>query len=278
MGSTHDSLTPTLIGKEALALLRNNLVMGSKVHRAYEPEFAQQTGGSITIRKPVKFTVSTGRTRSTSTISEHSITLDVATQKHVSWSFNSLDLALSIREYSERYIRPAAARLANEIDADILSLYDDVHNSVNESTGFVTPESFVVLGKAGQKLDEEAAPQEDRCIVLNPAANWSLANAMRNLYVTDVSGPALKKGYLAKIANFEIYMDQNVKTHTVASFHDTGSTAAIHAGLTGGTGIPTTGATGDSITMINFRVADTKALKVGDVFTIAGVYAVNPMS
>ena len=117
----------------------------------------------------------TGRTRSTSTITEHSITLQVAYQKHVSWAFNTKDLTLTIDEYSKRYIEPAAAALANEIDSDICALYDDVWNEVHESTGFVTPESFMVLGKAAQKLDEEAVPAENRCLVLNPAANWSMA-------------------------------------------------------------------------------------------------------
>ena len=282
MGSTHTLLTPTIIAKEALAILRNNLVMGTKVHRSYEREF-KKIGGSVTIRKPVKFQVTTGRTRAASTITEQSITLTVATQNHVSWQFNTADLTLTIDEYSKRYIEPAANVLANTIDADVLSLYKDIYNEVWESTGFVDPESFIVLGKAGRKLDEEAAPQMDRCVVLNPAANWSLANAMKNMYVTDVSKPALQKGYLARIANMEVYMDQNVKVHTTGAFHDSGSTQALQVGLTGGTGIPTTGATvagtaAKTLTLLNFRVADTQVLKTGDVFEIAGVYAVNPVS
>ena len=270
MGSTHTILTPTIIAKEALMLLKNNLVMGDKVHRSYENEF-KKVGGSITIRKPVKFKVTTGRTRSTSTITENSITLTVSSQKHVSWAFNTKDLTLSIDEYSERYIKPAVAVLANEVDADLLSLYKDIYNEVHESSGFISPESFIVLGKAAQRLDEEAVPQQDRCVVLNPAANWSLANAMKNMYVTDVSGKALKKGFLAPIAGMEVYMDQNVKTHTTGTFHDTGSSDNLILGTTGGN-------TGTLVEVAHIRVATTLALKQGDVFTIAGCYAVNPMS
>ena len=94
--------------------LKNNLVMGSKVHRSYESEF-KKIGGSVTIRKPVKFTVTSGRTRSTSTITENSITLTVSTQKHVSWAFNSADLALTIDQYNERYVAGATLVLANTI-------------------------------------------------------------------------------------------------------------------------------------------------------------------
>jgi hypothetical protein len=287
MGSTHTLLTASVIAKEALMLLRNNMVMGARVHRAYENELPGNVNGykkgqSISIQKPVKFKVTTGRTRSTSTISEQSITLTVSTQKHVSWAFNSLDLTMSIAKYSEKYIQPAAMVLANEVDFDLCALYKDVWNTVWESTGYVTPESFIVLGKAGQRMDEEAVPQNMRCIALNPAANWSLANALKGLYVESIAGPAVKKGYLATIAGLDIYMDQNINVHTTGNFHASGSTAAIAVGLSGGTGIPTTGAgygtAGKTLTMINFRIVDTQVLKVGDVFTIAGVYAVNPVS
>jgi len=275
MGHTHTILTPTIIAKEALMQLENNMVMGGLVHRGYVTEFAKEgakIGGSVTIRKPNKFQVTKSRVRVTSTITEQSITLTVATQAHVSWSFSSVDLTLSIDKYSERYIQPAAAALANTVDSDVCGLYSDVWNEVYESTGFVTPESFVVLGKAAQLLDEEAVPPENRCIVLNPAANWSLANALKNMYVTDVSKPALKKGYLAKIANFDIYMDQNIKAHTTGAYHHTGSTPAILVGTTGGNSGATT------IVLCDFKFVDTEVLQTGDVFTIAGVYAVNPMS
>ena len=51
MAGTHTLLTPTIIAKEALMHLENNLVMGNLVHRRYKNEF-QKVGGSITIRKP----------------------------------------------------------------------------------------------------------------------------------------------------------------------------------------------------------------------------------
>ena len=39
MASTNTLLTPTVIAKEALMLLENNLVMGANVHRRYKKEF-----------------------------------------------------------------------------------------------------------------------------------------------------------------------------------------------------------------------------------------------
>jgi len=278
MAGTHTLLTPTIIAKEALMHLENNLVMGNLVHRQYKNEF-QKVGGTITIRKPVKFRVQKTRIRTTGgALTERSITLTVATQAHVTWEFYSVDLTLTIEKYAERYIRPAAAALANAVDADLTDLYKNVYNSVWESTGFITPESFIALGKAAQLMDEEAVPPDDRVMVLNPAANWSLANAMKNMYVTDVSKPALKKGFLAKIANMEIYMDQNIKTHNTGNYFLTGSAHALVLHSTAGTVPSSTGCEATSVGMGGFEVSHSELFYIGDVFTIAGVYAVNPMS
>ena len=285
MANTHILLTPTVIAKEALRLLKNNLVMGSRVYRGYEEEFpgAPKKGGTMRIRKPVKFTVTKARTRTTSNIKEMYITVTVATQAHVSWQFYMSDLTLSIEEYSERYIRPAAAKLANTIDADLCGLYTDVYNVVWESTGFANPSTFMVLGKAMQRLDEEAGPPEDRCVVFNPAGHWAMANALAALSIPNIPEKAITKGYLGTIAGADIYMDQNIKSHTVGAFHESSAWTSIIQMGSGGTGIPASATVGDtgtkSMIMVGFRATDgSKTLRTGDWFQINGVYAVNPMS
>ena len=293
MGHTHTLLTPTVICKEALRLFKNNLVMGNLVYRDYESEFPGQpkTGGSVQIRKPVKFKVTKSRVRVTSTITEQYITMSVATQAHVSWQFSMIDLTMTIEEYSKRYIRPAAAALANQVDADLCSLYDDVFNQVYESTGFVTPHTFMVLGKAMQKMDEEAAPPDDRVVVFDPAAHWSFANALSNWNFKEGGEQALRKGFLGRVANAEIFMDQNIKVHTVGKWAtDTAAASsasrfAVHttADSASGAGLPSGIGVGVSqnqaILLMGFNRGTTvTVVNVGDTFTIANCFAVNPMS
>jgi len=276
MAGTNSLLTPSIIAKEALMLLKNQLVFGGKVHRKYKEEFVK-VGGSITIRKPVKFKVTKGRTRVTSRVTEKSIPLTVATQAHVSWDFTTVDLTLTIENYNERYLNNAVAAIANTIDADLAALYKDVYNTVWESTGYVDPHSFIVLGKAAQKLDEESVPADNRCLVLNPSAHWSMANALRTVYVQDIAKPALRKGYLATIAGMEIFMDQNVQSHTAGNW-GTGS-GTDGTGVEVATGVASAGETGTTaIALCDFDITTTNVLNVGDVFTVAGVYAVNNMS
>lgn len=291
MGHTHTLLTPTMIAKEALRLLKNNLVMGNLVYRDYESEFpgAPKKGGTVQIRKPVKFRVTKSRVRVTSTITEAYVTMTVSTQAHVSWQFSMIDLTLSIEEYSNRYIRPAAAALANQVDADLCGLYDDVYNQIYESTGYVTPHTFMVLGKAMQRLDEEAAPPDERVVVFDPAAHWSFANALSNWNFKEGGEQALRKGFLGRIANAEIYMDQNIKVHTMGNVGtDTSEQVAasiqIASSAVSGGGLPAATNIGQGMTQVQhilfqgFPHESTVAMPVGSVFTIAGCYAVNPMS
>lgn len=292
MGHTHALLTPTMIAKEALRLLKNNLVMGKLVYRDYEAEFPgkPKKGSSVQIRKPVRFKVTKSRVRVTSMITEAYVTLTVSTQAHVSWQFSSVDLTMTIEDYSERYIRPAAAALANQVDADLCGLYANIPDSVVESTGYVTPATFMILGKAMQKLDENAAPPDDRVVVFNPAAHWSFANALSNWNFKEGGEQALKKGFLGRIANAEIYMDQNIKVHTVGRYATdtaaaTTSRVFIHSSaVSGSAGLPHATNIGQDISycqqllVAGVIVGSATPFLAGDSFCINGCYAVNPMS
>jgi hypothetical protein len=147
----------------------------------------------------------------------------------------------------------------------------------------------MVLGKAMQRLDEEAVPPDDRVVVFNPAAHWSFANALSNLGYKEGSEAALRKGYLGRVANATIYMDQNIKTHVNGVYVTAGATESrlkvqSTADSVSGAGLPTGNGVGVSqnqailICGINCSTGANAGLKTGDTFTIAGCYAVNPMS
>ncbi len=169
-------------------------------------------------------------------------------------------MTLTVEEFSERYLKPAAAELANQLDFDTITNFNQVYNLVG--TPGTVPASFQSLANVGQRMDEGSVPQDGRVLILNPAAYWSMANALITLFVKSVAEPALK-GFLANIANFEIYLDQNIQSQTVGAF--AGSPVVNGANQTGST-IVTNG----------WTASITGLLNVGDVFTIAGVNAVNP--
>ncbi len=264
MASSNTLLTPTIIAKEALMQLTNSMAMSRHVHTAYKNEFVK-VGQTITIRKPNKFRATKAQSRSNSNISEPSTSITMSTQAHVSWAFSSVDLTTTIEDYSKRYITPAAAALANQVDADLCGLYVDIYNYAG--TPGTTPATFKVLGDAQTVLDDEAAPSEGRVAILNPAAHWSLADGLKGTFAPNVARDIITKGYLGTIGNLSLYMDQNVARHTTGAF-STSATPLISGNVvTAATTFPTDGWNSNSSTVLK-----------GDIFTVSSVYGVNPMS
>ena len=259
--SVQSLLTPSVITKETLVILENNLVAAGKVNRQFENQFVK-IGSTLTVRKPNRFRVVKGAALQVQNISEPQTQITINQQAQVAFQFTSQDLTLTVEEFSDRYLKPAAAEIANQIDFDVLTNYNQVFNQVG--TPGTPPANFASLGAIGQRMDEGAVPQDGRILILNPAAYWSLANAFTGLYVKSVAEGALK-GFLANIANFEIYLDQNVQSQTVGAY--AGTPVVNGAGQTG------------SVLVTNGWTASiTGLLNIGDVFTIAGVFAINPKS
>jgi hypothetical protein len=262
MASTNTLLTPTVIAKEALMQLTNNLAMGRNVYTAYKNEFVK-VGQTITIRKPNKFRATKTQARSNTNLTEPSTTITMSTQAHVSWAFSSVELTQTIEDYSKRYIGPAAAALANQVDYDLCGLYTDVYNYAG-SPG-TTPGTFKVLGGCQTVLDDECAPQDRRVAIVNPDANWALADGLKGTFAANVAKDIITRGFLGQIANLSIYMDQNVNRHLTGAF-TTGATPLVDGASQTGSDILSKGWSGSN------------TLKKGDIFTMAAVYGVNPMS
>ena len=165
-------LTPSLITKETLVMLENNLVAAGKVNRQFENQFVK-IGSSLTVRKPNRFLVTSGPGLQIQNISEPSTSITISNQKHVDFQFTSQDLTLTIEEFSERYAKPAAAELANQLDYDVLTNTFTFSNLVG--TPGTLPANFASIGAVGQRMDELGAPQDGRTLILNPAAYWSMA-------------------------------------------------------------------------------------------------------
>jgi hypothetical protein len=261
-----------MITNEALRVLTNNLAFSRNVNRQYDDKFANsgaKIGNSIDIRKPARYTVATGAALAVQDHTETAETLTLDTQAHVDVSFTTQELTLDIDSFSDRFLKPAMAAIANKIDYDGLGLYADIANSVG--TPGTTPATAAVALAAHQKLTELGAPLDERSLVVNPAANAGLVDGLKGLFnSTQTISDQFRKGMMGMntLGFGEIMTDANVRVHAngaqdgaylvnnaaPADAEDTASTSSL---------IVDTG---------------TGAISVGDVFTIADVYAVNPQN
>lgn len=266
-------ITPSIIAKEALMQLENNLVLGNRVHREYKKEFTGGVGDTVSIRKPVKFYTADGATRVNQDVEEKSTSITVDQRKHVSWKFSTQDLTLSVEEYSERYIKPAMITLANTVDRSLHGLYTSVWNSVG--TPGTTPSTFASVAAAAQRLDEMAVLSDNRSMVLNPAAHYAIAGNQLTLDAVGAMGKsAYERAQVGYVAGFDNFSTQNVQSHTVGVA--TGTPLVDGAGQNV-TYSNSTGTPSQTLVTDGWTNSTTGILKAGDVFTIAGVYAVNPV-
>jgi len=152
--------------------------------------------------------------------------------------------------------------LANTVDVDLYALYVDVSNQVG--TPGTSPASFDVYADARRRLNEEAIPLDNRYVVVNPAGEAETLKGLKGLFNEKMVNDIVAKGALGNLAGMDFYMAQNVQTHTTGAF-TSGSTPLVDGASQ----------TGDDL-LTNGWSSGATTLKEGDVFTVAGVYAVNP--
>lgn len=257
-------LTPTIIAKEAALQVDNHLVAAKCVSKQFVKEF-KKIGDTVTFRKPVRYTSSDGpdMTSNISNTAEASDTLQISEHKAVALQIPIKDMTLTIEEFSKRHIRPAAIALANDVDTAILALYKDIYSS--RGTPGTTPSAFSDLADVGQLMDEQAAERMGRKLIVDPAADWGLMDGLKGIFQPVIVKDIIEDAIIGRKAKFDILMDQNVATHTVGVA--TG-TPLVDGGSQSGTSLLTNG----------WTASQTAILKQGDIFTIADVNAVNPIT
>lgn len=163
-------LTISMITREALMVLENNLTFTKYVRRDFDDEFGRsgaKIGTVLNIRKPPRYVGRVGQALQLEDATETSVPLVLNVQRGVDVVFSSQDLALSIDDFSKRFIEPAIANVANGIDFDGLTQYLNVYNEIG--VPLTVPNQLLTYLQAGQRLDEEAAPRDkERSLVVSP--------------------------------------------------------------------------------------------------------------
>jgi hypothetical protein len=256
-------LTPSVVTKEALMQFKNGMGFSRNVDKSYSKDFAKKgakIGSSEKIRKPNRFTVTNGTAYSAQDVTEDSVTLTIGTQNHVDFEFLSSDLTLSIDEFGQRYIKPAALALVNQVDIDGLSYAaKNVANAVG--TPGTTPSALVTYLSGMQKIQESAGPvDDDYSFHISPAANVKIVDALKGLFqASSEIDKQYKRGLMGVAAGGEWNLAQNLYSYTSGPL---GGTPTLN-------GVPASGAT--AVVTTGWTASAANRLKAGDVFTIAGV-------
>lgn len=273
---SNNLLTISMITNEALMVLENELTFSSEVMRSYDDQFAvtgAKIGATLNIRRPGRFIGTSGPALNVEDFNETSSPLTLTTQFHVDTQFTTQDLALSLDAFSDRVLKPAVAAVANKIDFDGTTMAK--LNTANiVGTAGTPPTSLLTYLTAQAYLDAEGAPRDGRrsCII-EPFTGATIVDSLKGLFVPNTTiGMQYAKGMMGRdSAGMNWKMDQNISAQTFGSY---AGTATINTSTD--TGILTTGwASTSSLTLSK---TGTFTPLVGDTFTIAGVFAVNPQN
>jgi hypothetical protein len=262
-------LTIDMITRKSLEILENNLVLTRNVNRQYDDSFAVEgakIGSTLRIRLPDRALVTDGAALQVQADNEQFTTLTVSSQKHIGVNFTSAELTMQLDDFAERVLKPRVSQLASSVDADVATSYKGIANTVG--TPGTTPSTSLVLLQANQKLNEFATPMSPRYATVNPAANAGLVEGMKGLFnPTGTISRQFKNGMMGEgiLGLDEINMSQSIANHTNG---DWGTSITVTSTVT---------TEGQSTLPISFT-GSSKTWNVGDVFTIASVFAVNPQT
>lgn len=262
-------ITPTWVTKDAATFWKNNLKLVGQFDRQYDSQYKDKPKGakigySVQARLPNRFVVSEGQSAEQQALLDQVVNISVNHQYHVDMGWSSADQTMSIQDTQKRYTRPAGIALANKWDAQAgQEVYKSVYMAIGTPGTRIATNDVWTDGIA--KLQNAGVPQEF-VAVIDPKTQSKLLSTNFALF-----NPAPQISKYFRTGQFgaealgvdEWYYDQNLPMHTTGSF--TSSSPAVNGASQ----------TGTSLIVDGFG---TFALKTGDVFTLDGVNAVNPLS
>lgn len=259
-------LTINMITREAVMLWKNSNAFLQNVNMQYDDSFAvsgAKIGSTLRIRLPNDFTVATGPALQVQDTAEQSTTLVLATQKHVDVAYSTADRTLSLDDYSRRVLAPMVNNLAGAVAADLMSgveggICNFVANQDANNT-ILTPILSTYLN-SGASLDLNSGPIANRKIVNGPRTEARVVASLAGLLNPQTQiGEQYVTGRMYDAVGFIWMKDQTALTHTNGTLAQ-GSATVDGANQTG----------------LNLTVNPLAgSLNVGDIITIAGVFAVN---
>ena len=270
-----------MIAEEILARFHNELGFVSTLTKRYDDKYAKQgakIGDTASFRLPVSHEIQDGQVFVDQENTERSVPVVIDRWKHIGFSYDQRDLALSMDNFYERYLRDDVHKMANYVDAYCLEIaYKGIPNFVGVPGTAISSTS--VYTAAGTILDDAAVARGRRTAMLASSQHEALQGTVQGLFNPQATiSNVTTNGLFAKkfLGIDKWHMDQNVRRHTVGALGTAGAPTSnplmdeVHTQV------------GDDALESTIHTdgwdADQPALKAGDIIAITDVYEVNPVS
>lgn len=262
----------SVIAKLAATMLADETQFIKSIDKEPESSFNSQVNGynvgqTINISKPARFVPTTNAdiTSSMQDIVEEKIPLTLNIRQVQAVQMTSLEIQnqLNLKDWSKRVLKPAMSSMAQTIESTVLTTAKNaVYNSVG-TAGSTVFDTDTMLS-AREKLNKFLAPQGGRFALWDPTAERSGVNARKGLFQSSAAiAEQYREGYIGQADGFQYMSNNLLPTHTRGT-------------QTGTFTVATTSTEADSTIALTGTSGGT--LKAGDVFTIASVFAVHPIT
>lgn len=265
---------PGVIAKMAAQMLSDKTQFCKSIDKEDASVFdginGYQAGDSVQISKPARFIPSETAdvTSALQDIVEEKTSLNLDTRKIVPVSMSSAEIFtdLGLKKWSKRVLDPAMSSIANYVEASFLEKAVDATYNIVGSAGSTVFDTNTIL-EAGQRIDENNCPDEDnRFVLLNPAARRSAVNARKGLFQSSEEiAKQYKSGAMGVADGFTFLSNNRLPLHT------NGNDVSFEVRTT-------VSAEGQATLNIEGLTTSTGTVTKGTVFTIDTVNAVDPIT
>lgn len=261
------------LSKTLLPMVRNRLVGVQAANRDYENEIVNP-GDTVNVRRPTQYKVRTIETASPQDNIRGKIPVKIDKIAGVDLQYGGKEMSLEVPDLVRDWdLKNAAGVIAQQVDADLLAEAKNAsHNWVGVPGNAI--DSFLDFSLAPQRLEENLYAPSESMMILSTQDKWAMLSS--NAAIAGASQPVTDAIQKAKLEEYA-----SVKTGTTAApaVHTNGAWAG--APLVNGAGqVYAYSAVKDNTpgSLITDGWTGAGAVAVGDIFTIAGVFDVNPQT
>lgn len=213
---------PTLWAYESIEILRENMIIGSRVNRDFSP-MVQEFGDTVNTRKPAKFTAKRKTDADNVTVQDAiatNIPVKLNQHMHVSFLIKDGQMARSFKNLVREFLAPAMIAQAKFLDTALLCSYLQFMSSNSGQLGQIsstTGRNYMVDGM--KRLNTQLCPDMDRSVywTANSQAELLKTDLFTAAYAVGDDGTALRRALLGQKYGMDHFLSQNMASITYAA-------------------------------------------------------------
>lgn len=264
-----------ILAESAAGMLADKVQFSKSIAKVPKSEFdgknGYKSGDTIYVSKPTQFVEYTAFdiTSNIQDVKEEKVALPLDIISNVSFDLDTSELAtkVGIEAAVKRFIEPAITTIANGVEKRLLEKATQSTYNLVGTAGSTVFDTATVLS-ARTKMNKFLCPKDDnRFVLFESEAGASAVNARKGQFQSSSAiAEQYKMGYVGMADGFNWLENELTYVHTNGADVAVAVEATVLAPATGATQLGVDG------------VTSAATIEKGSVFTIAGVYAVHPVT